>query len=65
MSDTCDKPIFRRSGGVAVGPTGHCALPKNHTDTCKLPEEVAEQKPILPDRCPYDSWHSIDEVVMY
>jgi hypothetical protein len=58
MSTTCDKPIFRGNGSISGGPTGHCGLPKDHHGDCKLSEEVEKEKKVLPDQCPYDSWHS-------
>ena len=57
MSTTCDKPIFRGNGNILSGPTGHCALPQNHSDSCKLPEELQSTQDTLPKKCPYDSWH--------
>jgi hypothetical protein len=57
MSSTCDKPIFRGNRSISGGPTGHCALPKNHSDGCKFPEELPGEKETLPENCPYDNWH--------
>jgi hypothetical protein len=54
MSDTCDKPIFR--GNVSDGPSGHCVLPKTHSGSCKLPEDLKSGKDVLPEKCPYDNW---------